>query len=66
MEKGLAPSTPRIDLVLQYLQDRCTPLSLWKTKLNSSWEYTRPPVDNKVSFTIHKRTVYNYSNDILL
>lgn len=26
MEEELALSTPRIDLVLQYLQDRCTPL----------------------------------------
>lgn len=26
MEKELAPSTPRIDLVLQYFQERCTPL----------------------------------------
>ena len=32
MELGLAPSTPRIGPVLQYLRERCTPLTLWKSK----------------------------------
>lgn len=36
MEEELALSTPRIDLVLQYLQDRCTPFPLVKNRLCSS------------------------------
>ena len=43
MGKGLAPSTPRIDLVLQYIRERCThPNTVVKGKaLEKPWKGQR-------------------------